>query len=437
MIEIAFELGINLVETLIIIDFVTRYLGCKYQGRLKTIGFVSAWAAYFIELSIINYILPFEGFASFIPIVIVFAYEAVFLEGVLLLKVWISALIQIIVTIIADGTNLIVCHFLRYDPYDMLTVFNMTRVISVIITKLILFYFSRIILRHKYKNPIDTRAWFMLILIPFISITSLSALMIAVIDHNEISGYILCGMSGILLANLITYYFFSTLNRDYESKLRIKLLEQNNENAVKNLENAEAFIRQMRSVRHDMQNHLLIISGLIDNENYIQAKSYIKNLTTDWLPDIQSLINSENDAFNAIVNAKIAVCNQKKIYIEVKEMKDSLKDLNPIDTGIIFGNLLDNAIEAAEKTQSRRITVDIQSKGGYLSILVANSIDESVIEKNRELKTTKENKMLHGIGINTVNDLVKKYDSLMQFYEEPGEFCCHIMLDVNKIQQYK
>lgn len=428
MLETIFELGINLVETFIIVDFVTRYLGCKYQGKGKIIGFTTTWLLSFIELSIINHIVSFEGVGVFIPIIINFLYALIFLKGNIWLKLWISALIEIIMLIIAIGTNLIVCQVLGYNPNDMLTLFNATRVISVIITKIILFYVSRMILRQRYKNPIDNQAWFMLILIPIISVISLSALMLAAMNYEEISGYILCGMSGILLANIITYYFFSTLNKDYETKLEIKLLRQNNENAKKNIENADAFVKQMKSVRHDMRNQLLIILNYINNEKYNEAKNYINNLTDSYLPTIKNFINTDNEAFNAIVNSKIAICSQKNIYIEIKEMKNALKDFDAIDTGALFGNLLDNAIEAAQNTESRRITLDVNQKGRYLSILVTNSIETSVLEHNAELETSKSDKTLHGIGIKTIKALVEKYNGMIQFFEENGEFCCHIML---------
>lgn len=437
MLKIIFELGINLVETLMVVDFVTRYLGCKYQDRKRIIGFIGTCVVYFTELSITNYIVAFEGIGALIPVCTTFIYSVIFLKGSLPLKIWASVLIGILVMAIAIATNLIVCSILDYNPNDMITVFNSIRVISVVITKVILFYVSRIILRYKHKNPMDNQALFMLILIPLISLFSLSALMMAALNHEEIKGYILCGMSGILIANVVTYYFFSALDKDYETKLKVKLLEQHYENARQNIENADAFINKMRSFRHDVNNQFTIIYNLVDAEKYSETKEYIKTLTDKYLPDMQSYIYTENDAFNAIMNSKIAICNQKNIFIEVKEKKNSLKDLNAVDTGIMFGNLLDNAIEAADKTESRRITVDIQMKEEYLSIFVTNSISKSVLESNSRLETSKKDKELHGIGIKTVKTLVKKYEGMIQFFEEANEFCCHILLDKSKMLTLK
>ena len=428
MAQIIFELGINFVETSIVFDFITRYLGCKYQDKRKIIGFVAAWLISFIQLSVLNSLVIFEGIGMFIPLIIDFIYAFFFLKGNVFLKLWISAVVEILAMIIAIGTNLFVCNIIGYDPIDMITVFNSTRIISVIITKIIFFYTTRIILKYKYKNPLENKSWIMLILMPVTSVISLTALMLAAMNSVEIKNYILIGMTGVVFANVITYYFFNMLNKDYETRLKVSLLEQQNENFIKNMENTDAFVKQMKSVKHDIKNQLLVLYGYIDEKNNEEAKRYIKKLTNEHLPDIQNYINTENSAFNAIINSKIAVCNQKGIYIEIKEKKASLSYVDAVDIGILFGNLLDNAIEAAEQTQAKKIGVDVEKKGEYLSILVTNSINKSVLGENKNLETSKDNKELHGVGIKSIKNVVKKYDGLIDFFEEENEFCCHIML---------
>lgn len=432
MSELIFEWGANLIETFIIIDFMTKYLGCKFDDNRKTVGFICGWFAAFTELCIVNHITAFEGFASVIPIVIYLMYAVFCLNGDVFLKLWISVFTQIIVMVIAVLTNLFVCNIIGYDPNAMISVFNSIRVISVIITKIILFYVTRIILRNKYKNPLDKHFWVLLLLIPAISLISVSALMLAVLDHEEIRTYILLGVGCIVIANGVTYYFFTVLNKEHETKLKIKFLEQENANAKKNIEQADVFVQQMKSVRHDVKNQLLIIYNNINSGKYEEAKEYIRNLTQNHLPNIQSYINTGNNAFDAIVNSKIAICNQKNIYIIVKVMKDSLNGFDAIDTGVLFGNLLDNAIEAADKTSGRRIIVDIQHQSAYLSILIRNSINESVLEKNPQLNTSKNDTELHGIGTKNIGLIVKKYDGMLQYFEENQEFCCHILVNTNK-----
>ncbi len=436
MIEIAFEWGINLVESFIAVDFVTRYLGTKYKGAMAVFGFIAVWLIYMLELCITNSIVPYEGVGAVIPIITTFIYSIFFLNGSTLLKLWISSLIGIIITLIAIITNLLVCTILGYDPLEMITVFNSIRIISVIITKIILFYSSRVILKFKHGSSLSSNEFIKLIVIPLVSLISISSLMMAAIKNDGINGYMLCGTFGILLSNIITYYFFSVLDRHYETELKLKMIELHKDNAVKELESSKAFVNRMRKAKHDMKNQLTVISEFINEKKYQQAQDYINEIS-DRLPYKQSFVNSENDAFNAIVNSKISICDSKQIYFDIQIMRSSLSDFNAVDVGMLFGNLLDNAIEAADKTESRKISVDIQNTGNYLSIIVSNSIDSSVIQTNPTLETTKKNKSEHGMGTKIIRDIVKKYDGMIQFFERDNNFCCHILLDTKKLQQYK
>ena len=432
MIEIIFETGINLIETLITTDFVTRYLGVKHKSAKSNIGFMFCWIISFIELCVINSIVEFETLGAYIPIIIYFVYAMLCLKGGMWLKLWMAILAQLIVYVIAITTNLIISYIIGYDPNDMITVFNSTRIIGVIITKVILFYTTRMILKTKYKNPINNHKGLMLIFIPTISVISLGALMKATMYNSEIKLYILIGMACIVLADIMTYYFFVVINREYENTMKATLLEQQNENLKNNITDNEAFVNEMKTVRHDIKHQLFTILKYIDDNKTDEAKEYIGVLTNNYLPHILSYIDTGNTAFDAVVNAKIAVCNQKHIFMEVNVKKGTHFQLSSSDIAVLFGNLLDNAIEAAQFTDEKRITLDIQNNESYFIISVKNSIKSTVLQTNADLITSKNDKALHGIGIKSIKNIVNKNNGMIQFYEEENQFCCHIMVALNE-----
>lgn len=104
---------------------------------------------------------------------------------------------------------------------------------------------------------------------------------------------------------------------------------------------------------------------------------------------------------------------------------------------MLFGNLIDNAIEAAEKSKDKKIVLEISEKGEYLSILLSNSIDESVLESNANLETTKTDKEYHGIGVKNIKGTVMKYDGMIQYYEENSMFFCHILFEQDRLREAK
>lgn len=430
MIEFIFETGINLIETFISVDFITKYLGSKYKNRLRSISFIIVWMVLFAELTIINRITEFETFASYIPMIILTCYALLCLCGNKILKIWISILTHLIVIFTSIMTNILLCNIIGYDPYKLITVFNSTRVMGVIIAKIMQFYITRLILRNKYKNPISNYRWVTIIAIPVISVISLCALMKAALINNGISPYILTGMICIILANIMTYYFFTVMNKEYENTIKAKLLEQQNETLKKSIADKDAFVKEMKTVRHDIKNQFLTIMQYANEGKTDEIKEYVNVLTNNYLPNILNYINTNNAAFDAVINSKIAVCNQKNIFMKVNIKQDTDISIPPAEIAVLFGNLLDNSIEAAKYTDEKRISLDIQKNASYLIILVSNSIKSSVLTTNENLETSKSDKELHGIGIKSIKNIVEKHNGMIQFYEEENEFCCHIMIDL-------
>jgi len=202
MSRIVFETSVNLVETFIMVEFITKYLGGSIKYGKARYGFFITWILMFTELCIINCISVMEGVAVFIPVAVLFIYAVFCLPGNIYVKLWAAILTEAIVVIIAIATNLFVCAVIGYNPIDMITVFNFIRIVSVIITKLLLFYITRMILKVCYRNPLDRNVWFVFILMPVVSIVSLSALMLVALDAEELSPMVLCGMGGTILAVL-------------------------------------------------------------------------------------------------------------------------------------------------------------------------------------------------------------------------------------------
>lgn len=433
--KMIFETAINFADMFMAVSFITLYLGSKYSGKKGIILFITFWLIGVAELTAMNYITFFESYGTYLYILFYFVYSCVCLKGNILFKLWMSIITQIIPTIIAVVMNLGICYIIGYDPNKMITVFNSIRVVSVILCKIVLLLCYWIILKNGYKNSMKSSLWYALIIIPLFSVLSVTRLMSVSLKYEEARREILISMICIVAANILTYYFYMVISREYDNKLKVKLLEQQYERAKNSMEEADVFVRQMRSVKHDMKNHLITINGYIESGYTDKAKNYIINLLDNHLPMLQNFISTDNAAFDAIVNSKIAICNAKKIFCQIQVMNGVLSNLDEVDCGVLFGNLFDNAIEASEKSKERRITINVHTKGEYLSVLISNSIDKSVLKDNEELATSKSDKELHGIGIKTVKALVKKYDGMINFFEEEGEFCCHILLDNKKMQR--
>ena len=431
--KMIFEVFINALEMFIVISFLTKYFQCKYTGLRAVLSFCIAWLASFATVTTINHFTIFESFATYIYILVYFAYALICLKGKVLLKLWVSIIAQIIITLIAIITIIATSVIVDCDPQLVITDFSLTRVISVSFTKLLLILVYLVILKCGHKYDTDSSLWYKLIIIPLITVISSTKLMEVCFLFPQSRRVILLGILSLVMANIMVYYFYTVLGREYQNKLKIKLLEQQNENINQYVSDANAFVNEMRIVRHDIRNHLLSIHSYLDDNRIQEAKKYIGGLTEEYMPSTHKYISTGNIAFDAIVNSKMAICRQENVHFDIFVGDDSIKMLNQIDTGIIFGNLLDNAVEAAIKSEKRYIQLDLQIKHNYLNIFIKNSIDRSVLSNNELLITSKDNKDLHGLGIQSVKNVVKKYDGMISFFEEKNMFCCQISLHINNL----
>ena len=75
------ELAVNLFQSIIVIETITRYLQVRYEDFRRKIFPVIAVIVIFIELSYINHKMKFEGLAIVIPIIIMYVYALLTLKG--------------------------------------------------------------------------------------------------------------------------------------------------------------------------------------------------------------------------------------------------------------------------------------------------------------------------------------------------------------------
>ncbi|MBU5425783.1 ATP-binding protein [Tissierella pigra] len=100
-----------------------------------------------------------------------------------------------------------------------------------------------------------------------------------------------------------------------------------------------------------------------------------------------------------------------------------------MDTVVILGNLLDNAIEASSKVENNRIIdIRIKYKNDILFIYVNNSFDGSIVYEGEKMKTTKKDKETHGIELNNIEKILKKYDGTMKVYHTENRFHVDILM---------
>lgn len=163
----------------------------------------------------------------------------------------------------------------------------------------------------------------------------------------------------------------------------------------------------INKVKYDLKNHIHSMSILLEDKKYKELNNYINNLELKVIKGTK-LINTENTIIDGILNYKIQESKNKGIKMDVNMSIPENIEIDETEMTIALSNLLDNAMEAAERDKlNREINITGEYKKGNLDISIKNYFLESNIDKEN-LTTTKEDKKNHGLGLKSAREAVNK-----------------------------
>lgn len=213
---------------------------------------------------------------------------------------------------------------------------------------------------------------------------------------------------------------------NHEQLERARQLAELRESYYQSLNQQE---KQIRHLRHDMRNHLMTIQGLISRGNMTQAEDYLSDLL-----DSQALRGGRrlcsNETANAVLSAKLDTMQQYGIEADFHVDLPQQSNIAPPDLCALLGNALDNAIEAAKGTDDRRIVLRCRCDKGMLMLKVVNPFSG---DRYDDLRTTKPNKQMHGLGLAGMRDIVQRYGGTLDttFLHQTFELTACLIINQN------
>ena len=244
-------------------------------------------------------------------------------------------------------------------------------------------------------------------------------------DTAEIR-YIMLNVTVVLiLLNVIFYVVMSRLSKTYKKTYELELKAQVAAFEAKRYENALTEWNRAEKIRHDVKNQMIALSGMLEDGDTDGCRRFLKQ----YLSDMESpgkFSRSGNNIIDCLIEQKLSSLTDTQIV--VSGFIDDLSDIKETDLASLIGNILDNAVEAEEKVADKRIELRFFNQNENRIILCKNNIESSVLEKNRELKTSKKSKAGHGFGHQIIRDITEKYHGFSDFYEENGMFCVQVVL---------
>lgn len=214
---------------------------------------------------------------------------------------------------------------------------------------------------------------------------------------------------GLLFANILVFIIYEYSLKNTKELYELKAIQDREEQNKRYFEIIEQSNKDMRIFSHDIKNHLTQIRNL---ENIEAVQSYIDSI----YPNIEKFSFtgiSKNKMLDLIISKYVTLCEKKNIKFSVDVKTANLAYVSDSDLSTLMNNLLDNAVEAAERADERFIQVYIFSKGNmHDGLVIKNSCFVPPETENGELKTTKQNKKTHGVGTKSIRKTLKKYDAV-------------------------
>jgi len=286
-----------------------------------------------------------------------------------------------------------------------------------------------LIIVHKIVSDIHRKRFDVKILFFFVS-ANIGYIIVAMciyiyILYTEGEGYsnvfLICS-AAMLIAFMINIFFSGKYvnieNKSYEQRMAIYVLQIQTRYYEEKMKEEE----RIKEIYHDMKNHLLLLEECEGNDS--EKISYLRK----ELMQYEDYYRTGNKFVDIILKDKLAKATEYNIQIEDNIELMDVDFIEPLDLSTIFGNLLDNAIEACrfiEKSQERRIWISAKKEKNLLVIGIKNN------KQNKKVDHVSK-KVIHGYGLTNVRNAVHKYGGEIDINEAKGNFVVNIVVPLKK-----
>ncbi len=279
------------------------------------------------------------------------------------------------------------------------------------------------------EEKADGKKTMLLMVIPVTGLLAMICLFLGDLEPYFFSA-LCCGC--ILAADLSVFYLYHILVKN-DTHIRQRDIYRRQTDLYRNqLEVIEESQSRLRALRHDMKNHMLHLEAELRQGNYEDALHYLEDMQEE-LQNPAEYVKCGNKEIDSLLNYKLRKAElvlsavESDIHVPMEWMPKSF------DINVILGNLLDNAIEAAQGSDRKWLKLVLKADRGVFLIHIANSCEEMPKKKGHGFLSTKENAGEHGIGLQNVRRMVERQNGNIEFRYADGVFAAEVMLYMNEM----
>ena len=255
----------------------------------------------------------------------------------------------------------------------------------------------------------------------------LNAVIVYINDNYNKAYTIVSCIYNLLCCSMVLYIQFSlATNKHLKSELQttMQLLKQAEDQYKSSKENVDIINLKCHDLKHQLTEYAK--NGKLDSELLGELENVINIY--------DSTIKTGNEALDLILSEKSLICQKKDIKLTCLADCSKLSFISKTDLYSLFGNMIDNAMEAVSKIQDvdrRHINLVVKNVNSFVSISIDNYYEGNIVLLDNGLpKTTKEDKDYHGYGMKSIQLIVNKYDGDLNISLDNNVFSLFIMFPI-------
>lgn len=339
-------------------------------------------------------------------------------------------------TVVMGGTevlagNLMSClsHDFKAYQYDISVMIPLS-----VLSCLLYFFVMQIIAKliKPAKDGTDTSTVFLLSILPVVSVLiTMTITYISITTQIKPIVGILMAISviALLMVNILVTVVYNHIQKMYNDRLELELIAQKAKMDTENYKILENQYENQRVLIHDIRGHMQVMRGLLESKNYDELENYLLDMERD--PALQKIARlCDNTVLNVILIHHASICKSLGIDVDFDIRQHSVDFISAHDITAIFDNLLTNAEEAAKNTSEKYIKLSATQQGetGVL-ITVINSCNSAPdMDEDGNIKTKKEDKEHHGVGLKSVKQALRQYQGVLRVYYSEAEHRFHCVI---------
>ena len=185
---------------------------------------------------------------------------------------------------------------------------------------------------------------------------------------------------------------------------------------------------QIQCLIHDFKLHVQSFLSLCESGQYEELEKNLRELAQKQ-ERIPPVIMTGNPTFDAVMSSKKEEAEENNIYCSFKIRVTENLDILNLDVCVLFGNALDNAIEACLRTDGHRfIGLNIEINSSRLLFIMKNTVGQVPEYDGKFLRTQKTESKEHGMGLRSMKRCCDLHGGEMQFEFDKDVFELRVSL---------